>query len=71
MMMKIFLIGRITYIINRDLGTFILSFDLIGREHSGNLGINIQYDTEIQWEASQWLLLYHEIITGDNNSYTE
>lgn len=42
------MIGRITYIINQDSGTFMLSSDLIGREHSGNLGINVQYDTEIQ-----------------------
>ena len=48
MQMRIFVIGRICYIINQDLGTLMLSFDLIGREHSGNLGINVQYDTEIQ-----------------------
>ena len=64
MQMEIYVIGRRTYIINQDSGTEMLSFDLIGREHCVNLGINIGYDTEIQWE---WVILYHGIIMGDNN----
>ena len=31
--MGIFMIGQITYIINQDSGTEMLSFDMIGREH--------------------------------------